>query len=248
MSFHFCRSHSIAIAVAITLSIAAPTYAGQTSVASKHRGTAKSLKVYEDSEIKVTIPTGWSILLSPKDKAHEGTLVLEKPEYQLSLAYHADHASGIDGGRLVEILEIPWEQDDAGVNCSGYLRREPWPASRNLIFINLVVDSGDPRVQENCDIKGGLGSWTEKAGQKEYDGDARWLGGYFAAEYGGYFFGGNDGGCGLKAYTLTSKARMPDQLPIADIPNQNNNPALEKIIQEAIDIVNSIQYRRCSPF
>jgi hypothetical protein len=36
-------------------------------------------------------------------------------------------------------------------------------------------------------------------------------------------FGDNDGGCGLKAYTLTSKAKMPDQLPIADILNQNNN-------------------------
>lgn len=77
--------------------------------------------------------------------------------------------------------------------------------------------------------------WTEKAGQKEYDGDERWLGGYFAAEYGGYFFGDNDGGCGLKAYTLTSQATTPDRLPIADIPNQNNDPALERIIQEAIE-------------
>jgi hypothetical protein len=104
--------------------IAAPTFAGQTSVASKHRGAA-ILKVYEDSEIKVTIPTGWSTLLNPKDKAHEGTLVLEKRGYQLSLAYHAAHASGIVGGRFIEILEIPWEEEDAGTNCSGYLRQEP---------------------------------------------------------------------------------------------------------------------------
>ena len=125
MSSHFFwRFRSIAIAVVITLLIAAPTFVGQTSVASKHRGAA-ILKVYEDSEIKVTIPTGWSTLLNPKDKAHEGTLVLEKRGYQLSLAYHAAHASGIVGGRFIEILEIPWEEEDAGTNCSGYLRQEP---------------------------------------------------------------------------------------------------------------------------
>jgi hypothetical protein len=108
MSSHFFwKFRSIVIAIAITPLIAAPTYAGQTSVPSKHREAAKSLKVCEDSEIKVTIPTGWSILLNPKDKAHEGTLVLEKTGYQLNLLYHAHHPSGIVGGRLIEILEIP---------------------------------------------------------------------------------------------------------------------------------------------
>ena len=92
----------------------------------------------------------------------------------------------------------------------------------------------------------GLG--PRKTDNKEYDyGDRRWFGGYFRTKYGGYFFGGDDG-CGLKAYSLTSQATTVDRLPIADIPNQKNNPALEKTIQEAIDIVNSIHYKRCLPF
>lgn len=227
----------------------APTYAQQTSAAAKQPGPAKSLKAYEDSEIKVRIPTGWSILLSPKDKAHEGTLLLEKPGYTLSLAYHTGHASGIVGGRFIEIFNIAWPGLDDAWTCSGYLREEPWPASRHLIFVNVIVETGDPKVRENCGIHEELGSWSEKDRQKEYDyGDRRWFGGYFRTEHGGYFVGGDENGCGMKAYTLTSQAATPDQLPIAEIPNQNNNPALEKIIQEAIDIVNSIQYKRCRPF
>ena len=39
----------------------------------------------------------------------------------------------------------------------------------------------------------------------------------------------------------TSAARTPDQLPAAE------DPHLEQVIQEAIDIVNSIHYKRCAP-
>jgi hypothetical protein len=244
---------SIAVAAAtVALIIVAPVHAQTRPVESKDGRflptPQKSLKIYEDSEIKVRIPAGWSRLDNPKEKSHGGTLLLEKPGFTLSLAYHTGHASGIEGGRFIEIFDIPWPGVDDGWTCSGYLREEPWPASRHLVFINLIVESGDPRVRENCGIQKDLGSWIEKDGQKEYDGDQRWFGGYFRTEYGGYFFGSDNDGCGLKAYALTSQAGTPDRLPIADIPNQDNNPALKRTIQEAIDIVNSIHYKRCKPF
>ncbi len=177
-----------------------------------------------------------------------GTLLLTKSGYSLSLKYHASQASGIEGGRFTEIFSIPWV-DDNGSDCSGYLKKIAWPASRNLIFVNVIVETGDPRVRENCEIKKELGAWIDKGGQKEYDyGDTRWFGGYFTTEHSGFFFDSKGDNCGLKAYTLTSQAKTPEGLPIADIPNQDNNRALEKIIQEAIDIVNSIQYKRCAPF
>jgi len=249
----FWRRRSIAVAATTVLAVVIPTCARAQSVESKHRGDSvvaeKSRKTYEDSEIKVAIPGGWSILSSPKDKAHEGRLLLEKSGYTLSLAYHTGQASGIVGGRFIEIFAIPWPGVDDQWTCSGYLREDPWPANRHLIFVNVIVETGDARVRENCGIQKELGSWITKDGQKEYDlGDRRWFGGYFRAECGGYFFGGGNDGCGQKAYTLTSQATRPERLPIADIPNQNNNPGLEKIIQEAIDIVNSIHYTRCKPF
>jgi hypothetical protein len=40
---------------------------------------------------------------------------------------------------------------------------------------------------------------------------------------------------------IRRQASTPDQLPVV------GNPALKKIIQEAIDIVDSIHYKRCAP-
>jgi len=232
---------------------AAPAYA-QVSNAERKEGhnqhaTRERLTTYEDREIKVVIPRGWRIVQASGAKAGAGEVALGKASYTLRLAYHTEHASGIEGGRIVEAFDIPWPGIDDAWTCAVYLREDPQPASRHLIFINLIVDTGDEDVRKNCAIPKELGSWSEKDGRKEYDyGDRRWFGGYFRTEYGGYFFGGNEDGCGLKAYTLISQAKTPERLPIADIANQNNNPELTKIIQEAIDIVNSIQYKRCAPF
>jgi hypothetical protein len=46
---------------------------------------------------------------------------------------------------------------------------------------------------------------------------------------------------GLKGVVLASAAKTPDQLPFAD------DPALKKVIQEAIDIGASIHYKRGPP-
>ena len=253
MSAHlFCRHPSlIAVAGAIALVIAIPTHA-QTPVESKHGGRSlvaqKSVKTYEDSEIRVAIPAGWSISSSPKDKAHEGTLLIEKAGYTLSLGYHTGHASGIVDGRFIEAFAMNWPGIDDGWNCSLYLKEYSQPASRNLVFVNLIIDSGDTKVRDNCAIPKNLGYWTMKDGAKQYEGEFRWFGGYFMEAYGGYFFGPDGEGCAEKAYTLTSKATSPDRFPTAENPLPENNPALEKVIQEAIDIVNSIHYKRCSPF
>jgi hypothetical protein len=181
------------------------------------------------------------------DQGH-GKLTLETNGYILGIAYHTDHASGIEGGRFIEIFSISWPGIDDGWNCSLYLQEYPQPASRHLIFINLIVDSGDENVRENCAIPGSLGAWTGNNERKEYQGERRWFGGYFRTSAGGYFFGSNGEGCGLKAYTLTSQASTPDQLPDAGNPILGNVPSLETTISEAIDIVDSIHYKRCSPF
>lgn len=173
--------------------------------------------------------------------------MLERSGYRLSLGYDTGHASGIEGGRFIEAFSMGWSGLEDAWTCSGYLREFPQPASRQLIFINLILDTGDARVRENCAIPKELGVWTEKGGAKEYKGTSRWFGGYFRAAEGGYFFDSKGADCGLKAYTLTSDAAAPAQFPIADSPMFQTNPALENVIREAIDIVNSIQYKRCPP-
>lgn len=236
---------SIFVGLAVLIAVV-PRLQGQDGESARSGQRQSGAKAYESGEIKLRIPNGWNI--QHRHRESVGALFLEKDGFTLSLAYHAGQASGIVGGRFEEILNVPWEREDAGVACSGYLQRRPWPASRNLIFINLILQTGDPTVQKNCDIPKELGGWTVRDGLKLYDGDERWVAGYFAAEYGGYFFGGDGADCGEKAYTLTPPGNTPEKLPVADIPNQNNDPALEKIIEEAIDIVNSIHYTRCNPF
>ena len=209
--------------------------------------------MYEDREIQLRIPTGWRILPSETSRRDArdtaGRLSLEKNGYKLSLGYHVGHTSGIIGGRFIEAFDLDWPGLDDAWTCSGYLTEDPQPASRNLMFVNVIVDTGDPKVRENCGIPKNLGVWTKTQGvkEKQYVGEKRWFGGYFRSTEGGYFFGGNDDGCQFKAYTLTSEARVPDELPDAGNPLLQV-PELQSIVQEAIDIVNSIHYKRCAPF
>jgi hypothetical protein len=242
------------IASACVVSAEARTAPTQPKQSPTSRSSRESQKVYEDHEIEVAIPTGWKIPPLPKEMSPKSandaprTLALEKDGYTLRLAYHTAHASGIEGGRLIEAINIAWgDVDDAGT-CGGFIQEEPQPASRSLMFVNLTIDSSDPKAREVCAIQEDLGFWTVIDGMKMYDGYRRWVGGYFRTLDGGYFFGGDSDGCGLKSYTLTSQATAPDRLPIPDNPRFNNNPALQKIIQEAIDIVGSVRYKRCSPW
>jgi len=72
-------------------------------------------------------------------------------------------------------------------------------------------------------------------------GERRWFGGYFTTEDGGWFFESEGDACGEKAYTLTFEADSPDMLPVM------GDSQLRRIIHEAIDIVDSIHYKRCPP-
>jgi len=221
--------------------------------ASKPGVGGKSAKAYEDAQIKVAIPDGWrvvpdaevvkptkvSVSLGNSVSGGQG-IFLEKNGYTLAIACNTGHASGIEGGRFIEIFNIPWPEVEDVSSCSGYFGRSVQPVNRTLTFTNLIVDTGDPRLQENCGIHG-AGHWTEKDGVKSFEGERRWFGGFFTTVDGGYFFDSGDEGCGLKAYTFTSQASTPDQLPVVD------DPALKKMVQEAIDIVDSIHYKRCAP-
>jgi hypothetical protein len=192
-------------------------------------------KFYEDDEIKVQIPEGWII------SSAEGKISLAKNGYTLGLAYHTGHASGGDSGRFIEMLTIPWLQIDDAWTCSLYLGQRPQPASRALMLINLTFNTDDTKVRTNCGIPKDLGYWTDDGNQKTLVGDRRWFAAYFTTASGGWFFLSDGSGCVDKAYTLTSKATTPEELP------DPNDPNLKKIIAEAIDIVDSIHYKRCPP-
>jgi hypothetical protein len=69
----------------------------------------------------------------------------------------------------------------------------------------------------------------------------RWLAGYFTDADGNWFFRSKDASCGWKAYTLTTDALRPRELP------DDKNQQLRETIDEAIYIVDSIEYKRCAP-
>jgi len=207
------RSRHFLLALVAAASVLASSVVGQARPEGRHKAQV-SPSIYEDREIKVTIAPGWRILPSPETSRRDavdtpGRLSLEKNGYKLSLGYHLGHASGVTGGRFIEAFDLSWPGLDDPWTCSGYLKEYPQPASRNLIFINLVVDSGDPKVRENCAVPKNLGKWTERDGIKDYFGETRWVGGYFRPAEGGYFFGGNNDDCQFKGYTLTSEAKGP---------------------------------------
>ena len=235
---------------ALVLALTVPMHGGNSA-----SRDSKKRRVYEDSEVRIAIPPGW--IVAPRDELSgnrgagaslgnsvseaSGKVVLEKADYVLGIAYHTDHASGIEGGRFIEIFNIPWPNIEDLWTCSLYLRGSVYPASRILTFTNLVVDSGDDKARENCGIRQDLGSWKVKDGSRVFEGERRWFGGYFTTADGGWFFDSQGNGCGLKAYTLTYRATMPDHLPTPD------DPQRKRMTEEAIDLVNSIHYKRCPP-
>jgi len=216
----------------------------------------RSPRVYEDDEIKIPIPDGWAIAKgdhpgvepyringgiavgSAVENAPKKVL-LEKGQYILALAYETMHASGVEGGRFIEMLRIPWLDPDEAWDCSLQFMHIPQPASRKLMFISLLFPTGDPKVREKCGIEKDLGEWTNAGGSKEFVGEYRWFAGYLTTQ-GGWFFE-SEGNCQEKTYSLTSKATEPEDLP------DRNDRTLKQIINEAIDIVDSIEYKRCAP-
>ncbi len=214
-----------------------------------------SSSVYEDDAVRIAIPAGWARASGPQPSLHasyvlgvglsdiapiqlQGTLLLQKGNYTLGIGYRTGHASGIIGGRIIEIFEIPWDINGDDWGCLGILTRIPQPASRSLLFDNLLLNTDDEHVRSTCGIPKNLGGSTLYTGDRQ-----RWYGGYFTAVDGSYFFDENqpDQDCQSKAYSLTTTAKTPNQLPFA------NDKHLEQVIKEATDIVGSIQYKRCAP-
>jgi len=98
-----------------------------------------------------------------------------------------------------------------------------------LLFFNMVFEGLDSETRKTCDIP------------KDLVFERRWFAGYFSTAKGMWLFDSDGADCAEKAYTLTSGAKAPANLP--DV----NDPVLKKIIGEAIDIVGSIHYKRCPP-
>jgi hypothetical protein len=212
---------------ALKNSQASPTKSPVSHVAPKN--------IYEDDLIKVRIPAEWTLAT----EKHE--VSLSKGGYTLDLKYASEHASGIEGGRFIEILTIPWLDADDARTCSQFLSQRPQPVSRALILINLTLSTYETEVQTNCGIPKDLGYLVNEGNLKQIVGTQRWFAAYFTTASGGWFFPSDGAGCREKVYTLTAKATKPEELPDPE------DPALKKTLAEAIDIVASIQYKRCPP-
>ena len=204
-----------------------------------------SPKVYEDDEVKIPIPPGWTTATAGYPAVAitgaKGELLLSRNNYTLALAYDAEQASGIIGGRFIEIFRIPWLGADDAWDCSLHLSEHTQPASRTLMFMNIIFRTDDPEVREKCGIKKPLSYWKNEGGTRQIVGEQRWFAGSFTTAEGGWFLQSDGTNCGQKAYTLTSKAKAPEELPVV------GDPELKKTVTEAIDIVDSIHYKRCAP-
>jgi hypothetical protein len=209
-------------------------------------GASSGPNLYEDGDVTVSIPSGWSIARTsrrvddsaqPHPPAVPETFVpgsgdgvlLTTQGYTLSLAYRASHASGIAGGRFIEVFRIPWLADVSDSwACSGYLRHISKGIHRGLTFFSLTFDNPGVEGRQACDIPNAV------VGHK-------WFAGYFSTAKGHWYFDSEGDGCPQKAYTLTSSSKTPTELP--DI----IDPMLKRVINEASEIVASIQYKRCLP-
>jgi len=214
--------------------------------------SGQSPVTYEDNEVKVVVPADWDQITLPKtadDPAFRRIparlwvrlppaktgLVLASGRYTLVLNFQSGHASGVEGGRFIEAFNIPWIEDGADVwACGGYLRQFPQPVNRELIFINYWLKGQTPEGRPVCGVPEELDKRRGMAARP-------WLAGYFTTAEGSWFFHSDGAGCPMRTYTLTTDAETPQELPDA------LDPTLQRVIAEAIRIVDSIQYKRCPP-
>ena len=224
---------------------------GGRATTSENRHT--SPQVYEDDEVRIKIPQGWRLatVSHPAIRPYKvdgkvvagssvtqanGKILLQKEGYTLALAYDTSHAGP---GRFIEAFQIPWLDVMQAWSCSNFFTHIPQPANETLLFMNLVLRTGGTQLNKACGIKKGFGE-SVTAGSQSYFGSDRWFAGYFTSDD-GYFFGSKGASCGVKSYTLTTSATVPEQLPPPD------DTRLQEMISEAITIVNSIDYKRCAP-
>lgn len=225
--------HTSCFALFAVLYLGFPRLQAQAQeVATRTHGTVgrnqSAARIWENNQIRVAIPNDWKVSTA------RGALILSKQSYTLRIGYSAEHASGITGGRFIEAFSVPWQNADDGWTCSMYMSQMPLPANRQLLFMSLVLDTGNETVREHCGIAKDLGGWDKGT----YRGDRRWFGGYFTTGSGGWFFSSE---CGEMLYTLVPGAKRAIDLPDAD------DLDLKEIINEAIDIVTSIKYKGCPP-
>jgi hypothetical protein len=212
---------------------------------------------YEDDQVKIVIPSGWSLSL-PSNQAIPKTdlpsiaeipdpangVFLEKDGYILTLAYVTSHASGIRGGRIIEVFRVPWIDDPfEGESCVGLLRRTPQRADETLQFVSLILDPLNAEVRLKCRVPKALGRKVYGTKGLATVTEQRWFAGYFTTPPPSQplFFESDGAECGEKVYTLSSGAMSPSELPTV------NDPVLNKIIGESIRIVGSTKYKRCPP-
>ncbi|MDQ2775535.1 MAG: hypothetical protein M3Y57_11560 [Acidobacteriota bacterium] len=238
----------VAVLAAVSLAQTAPNSA---------RPRTGNLSVYEDDEVRIIIPAGWScasgnypslepyrvggaVVAGNSVLQADGRLLLQKDGYTLALVYRTQHASGAVGGRFIEAFDIPWLDPDQALTCSFVLTHLSQPANRTVLFRNMLMNTGIADVRAKCGIPKDLGKWAREGVGKQVIGERRWYGGYFTRN-GGYFFDESGDSCESKVYSLTSAAKTPAALPDA------GDQRLLQIIEDAIDIVDSIQYKRCAP-
>jgi hypothetical protein len=207
-----------------------------------------STDVFEDSQIRMEIPRSWKIMRTtysaddprmPSPPAVPQTLIpspgngvlLQKETYTLTLVYGpGHHASGIVGGRFIEVFHVPWLQDVSDSwACGGYLHQTTQPVNKRLKLVNLVFDHPSREAIRQCQLPAG------------FENESRWFAAYFTTAPGEWFFASKGSDCGDSAYTLTSAAQRPSELP------QTSDGALKKVINEVIGGVASIHYKRCPP-
>lgn len=214
---------------------------------------------FENAEIGIHIPPGWSVSVPDYDPYSKtqfpsmtafnalagldprSGLILTKNGYTLALAYETGHTSGVEGGRFEEEFRMPWIEDDQGSECSLHFKTSQHPVDGALIFTDLILDPSNPDVRKVCVLPENFANKANGKGSKRLMGKHRWFAGSFSTATQGWFMDSSNPYCADKAYALTSPATTPNELPLAE------DPALKNIVNEAIGIVGSIRYKRCAP-
>jgi hypothetical protein len=132
-------------------------YAQTPSTGSRHSEKEKThlpttvSRIYEDNQIRIVIPPGWTVgnVDRPVERyptagpsiPHPGNgLVLTKQGYTLALAHSMGRSS--PNGRFGEVLRMPWLPDVADEDaCGRFLREVAQPVLTNDVSLRGPPDS-----------------------------------------------------------------------------------------------------------
>ncbi len=249
--FAWRRLVGIAIATSLALGATLESFAqnrsenlGSVEPRKRNVEARSPFKAYEDNDFRLLMPSGWRVSQIDRPFASLNTenpgvaqfptrghgLLLVKNGYTLAWNNDAGQTSPISGGRFFEAFRIPWLDDVANAQaCGARLLEDHGQSAGRVQFFNLTFDSLSDEDRKTCGIPEGLEIKN------------RWFAGYFTTAKGVWLFDSTGMSCREKAYTLTSAAKSPSELP------DSKDPTLQKIIKEAKEIVSSIHYKRCPP-